>query len=201
MKRIKRLFCIGLVFIIVMETNAQETAKIRTGFGVTFGKELFLFDEGDASGLTLPFDFANVSVVIRGTKFRLEPRLGYFRFSRSSSTSFGSGKFTFSNWRLGALVAANKIKGSTNYYYGANLGLIFTSQSSNFGSDSDSESKTDFFIGPAIGGEHMFSENFSLGGEIQVNYISMGEFNGESSIDVSQTAISTRGMIVVRWYL
>ncbi len=41
------------------------------------------------------------------------------------------------------------------------------------------KSKTDFFIGPAIGGEYMFNKHFSLGGEINLNYISIGHYDSE----------------------
>ena len=86
-------------------------------------------------------------------------------------------------------------KASMNYYYGIDIGAILSSQSSS----STDRSKTDFYIGPAIGGEYMFSDNFSLGGEIQVNYIKLGNFDEDS--DASTSLVSTRGKIILRWYV
>jgi hypothetical protein len=104
---------------------------------------------------------------------------------------------------LGTVLAYVNTNESLNYYYGIDLGVILTSvsnESSYLGSTETSDlSKTDFYIGPAIGGEYMFSNNFSLGGEIQVNYISIGNFDDNS--DDSTSAISTRGKIILRWYV
>ena len=92
---------------------------------------------------------------------------------------------------------------SLNYYFGIDIGVFLISESSetndNGNTETNDRSKTDFFFGPAIGGEYMISNNFSLGGEIQVNYISHGNYDDNS--DWSSYAISSRGKIIVRWYV
>jgi len=199
MNRIIFLLCSGMVLFFASSGGAQDSTS-SVGFGVTFGRQLAFFDE-DFSTFSLPIDFGNFSVVIRNPNFRFEPVLGYFRTSSSSSSSFGKSESKSSNWRLGAVLAVSKPKASMNYYYGINVGILLSSESSEFNGDSDSKSKTDFFIGPTIGGEHMLNENFSLGGEIQINYISLGQFDGDSTVDVSQSIISTRATLILRWYL
>ena len=93
---------------------------------------------------------------------------------------------TISNWRVGAVIAYATAIASMKLYYGINIGIILSSTSFEMtGEDSEDNSKTDFFVGPAIGGEYMFSDNFSLGGEIQINYISVGQFD-EDLPQVSQ---------------
>jgi hypothetical protein len=205
MNSFKSFLCCAFLLLFVINAKAQDD-PVRVGFGVGFGQGFNFIGGSDLSALTLPIDFADFSVIIRGKNFRFEPTLGYFSFS-SSSTSSSSGytsESSFSNVRLGAIVAYATSKGSMNFYYGIDIGVILSSQSSSSsapGSMSTDESKTDFFVGPAIGGEYMFSDNFSLGGEIQINYISIGEFDGDSQTDRSESAISSRGKIVLRWYL
>ncbi len=90
-----------------------------------------------------------------------------------------------------------------NFYYGIDIGVILSAYSIESNSqyfESVSRDKTDFFIGPAIGGEYMFNDSFSLGAEIQINYISVGQYDDDSQ-DVSQSLISTRGLITLRWYV
>jgi hypothetical protein len=207
MNLIKSSLCCGLLLLFVISAKAQDD-PVRVGFGVGFGQGFSLIGS-DLSVLTLPIDFADFSVIIRGKNFRFEPTLGYFSVS-SSSTSSSSGTTTdtkSSNVRLGTILAYANAKGSMNFYYGIDFGVILSSESreSSFPppsfSQSTDESKTDFFVGPVIGGEYMFSDNFSLGGEIQINYISIGQFDGDSQVDVSESAISSRGKIILRWYV
>jgi hypothetical protein len=69
-------------------------------------------------------------------------------------------------------------------------------------SSNTDESKTDFFIGPIAGGEYMLHKDFSLGGEIQLNYISVGHYEDATNVyDRTETIISTRALIFIRWYL
>lgn len=205
MNSVKSFLCCALLLLFSASTKAQDD-PVRFGFGVGFGHGFNFVGGSDLSVITLPLDFADFSVIIRGKNFRFEPTLGYFSTSSSStsSTSGYTSESDFSNVRLGAILAYATSNGSMNYYYGIDFGVILSSESSSSsapGSTSTDESKTDFFVGPAIGGEYMFSDNFSLGGEIQINYISIGEFNGDSQTDVSQSAVSSRGKIVLRWYV
>ena len=118
-----------------------------------------------------------------------------------SEPAYTSGRAS-SNLRLGAVVAFNSDSiESMNFYYGIDFGFIISSYSytSSSSDQSTDDSKTDFFIGPAIGGEYMFNRHFSLGGEINLNYISIGHYDYEG--EASSWAISTRGLIFIRWYV
>jgi hypothetical protein len=128
--------------------------------------------------------------------FRLEPEIGLLRGS-SSDDNFESTSTAFS---VGSGLFLNRpVEASTMLYGGVRLGAVFLSESfeSEFGDDDD-ESRTDFFVGPAAGGEHFFSEHFSLGGEAQVLYTSFGEEDEED--DVSSSVLRTRAIFFVRWY-
>ena len=206
MKLIKSFLCCVMVRRSAISVKAQDD-PVRIGFGVGFGRELtsvYVYDFEELSVITLPVEFADLSVTIRSKNFLFEPTFGYYSTSRSYTSSAERKQETnSSNLRLGTVLAYVNTNESLNYYYGIDLGVILASESieSNYlGSTQTSDkSKTDFFIGPAIGGEYMFSNNFSLGGEIQVNYISFGNFNDDS--DISTSAISSRGKIILRWYV
>lgn len=194
----KSFLCCSLLLLFVVSAKAQDD-RVRIGFGVGFGQGMGFIIGEDFSSLSLPIDFADFSVIIRGKNYRFEPTLGYFNFSSTSSSGSES---SFSNFRLGTVLAYANSKGSMNFYYGIDIGVILSSESfksSSPGSTSTDNSKTDFFIGPAIGGEYMFSYNFSLGGEIQINYISVGNFDDDS--DASTSGVSSRGKIILRWYV
>ena len=202
MNPIKSYLRCSLLFLFVISAKAQDD-PVRIGFGVGIGQG-FSFIGSDLSVLALPIDFADFSVIIRGENFRFEPTFGYFSTS-SSSTSSSSGYTTdskSSNLRLGTVLAYANSMESMNFYYGIDFGVILSSESRDYTDpfiESRDESKTDIFIGPAVGGEYMFSDNFSLGGEIQINYISIGSFDGDS--DESISAVSSRGKIILRWYV
>lgn len=197
----KSFLCCALLLLFVISAKAQDD-HTRFGFGVGFGQGFSFFGGEELSVITLPIDFADFSVIVRGKNFRFEPTLGYFSSSTSSTSSGYTSESSSSNLRLGTVLAYAIAIASMNLYYGIDIGVILSSEkreSSYPGSSSTDHSKTDFFVGPAIGGEYMFSDNFSLGGEIQINYISIGNFNGDS--DVSNSAVSSRGKIILRWYV
>ena len=202
MNPIKSFLCCCLLLLFIISAKAQDD-PVRIGFGVGFGQGFSFFGGEELSVITLPIDFADFSVIIRGKNFRFEPTLGYFSSSSSSTTSEYTSESSSSNVRLGTVLAYATAIASMNLYYGIDFGVILSSESSEstfpFGSESRDESKTDFFIGPVVGGEYMFSDNFSLGGEIQINYISIGNFNDDSN--ASTSAFSSRGKIILRWYV
>lgn len=188
---IKSFLCSILLFIFVINVKTQDD-PMRLGFGVGFGQGYNFFGGEEFSVITLPIDFTDFSVVIRTKNFRFEPTFGYFSSSYKNTISQITYESSSSNLRLGTVLAYATAIASMNLYYGINTGVILSSEKNeSSGSSSTDRSKTDFFVGPAIGREYMFSENFSLGGEIEINYISIGNFDDDS--DVSSSAVSTRG--------
>jgi len=215
----KSFLCCGLLLLFVVSANAQDD-RTRVGFGVGVGMNSPLGspDDGDFSMLSAPASFANFTFVVRGKNFRLEPNFGYFSYSVEADRAYSNGdtylgELKSSNFRVGAVIAYATAIASLNLYYGINIGIILSSASSEdtwrgsfTSSDSEDASKTDFFVGPAIGGEYMFSDNFSFGGEIQINYITVGQFDwelseGTTKNDVSTTVITTNALVILRWYV
>ena len=115
-----------------------------------------------------------------GQRFKLEPWLGVFRFKeKSEDTGFTSDE-KVTQWRFGTgLYFRFPTSESFVPYFGPRVGLMLTSFSDENtftgGSSKFELSETDFLIGLALGGEYFFSGHFSLGGEVQLNYISLGE--------------------------
>ncbi len=171
--------------------HAQEE-RSRIGFGVSLGKEIIV-GAGEVMQLTL-FDFPSFYLPINlSSNFRFEPEIGYYRYSASD----GDWNDSYNIFKIGCGIFYITRKGKVDIYCGARLGLISTSYSyeSQWGDEEDS--KTDFYVGPAIGGEYFFTKHLSLGGEIQFNYISMGQWDDEEG---SASVIRTKPLIFVRWY-
>jgi hypothetical protein len=195
-----------LVTLTILTFSQTEEDNVQFGLGVCLSGQLSVYtDYGGPTQFQIisqPINMANFTMIIKGSFFRFEPSIGYSTISINNSSAGYSSELSNSNLRLGAVIAFNSDAiESVNFYYGLNFGFIlnsykYSSSSSNGSSD---DSKIDFFIGPAAGGEYMFNRHFSLGGEINLNYISFGYY--ESDSDNSSWAISTRGLIFLRWYV
>ena len=104
MNHLKSFLCLGLLLLFVISTKAQDD-PVRVGFGVGFGQGFSFFGGEELSVITLPIDFADFSVIIRGKNFRFEPTLGYFSVSSSSTSSGYTSESSSSNVRLGTVLA------------------------------------------------------------------------------------------------
>ena len=164
------------------------------GIGVALERTLFFGDSEDVA--FLPVGFSNIYVpIITASGFRVEPEIGYLRFSQSGTEWKESG----SSLRIGLGILPAMQRGNTSIYFGARLGLVYTKTSFEAtGFDGDSESKTDYYVGAAVGAEYAVSPHFAVGAEVQVNYISVGDFNEES--DQSSSLIGNKNLIFLRWY-
>jgi len=192
--------------LTILSFPQEEDNNVQFGFGVSLSSELSMYsvygEVGEQQIITQPLNLANFSMIIKGNFFRFEPSLGYFTISSDYSNDGYTYERSSSNIRLGAVLAFNNDPiESVDFYYGIDFGVIISSYSftSNVSDQSTDDSKTDFFIGPAVGGEYMFIKYFSLGGEINLNYIYIGQYDSDNGI--SQWAISTRGIIYLRWYV
>jgi hypothetical protein len=208
MQRTNLTWLFGVILLLAANSlfaQAQApdapVSKTRVGIGtaIAMGRDFISF--GDNEGLFfLSADFTSIYLpILFGTKFRIEPEAGFFRGSLSTNDV----SFSYTSLRLGFGIFPVVPKGKTNLYYGLRAGMNRTSitATSEFSPDIRDDAKTDFFIGPAIGGEYFFADHFSLGGEAQLNYVSFGQFdNARSSNDLSESAWASTALIFVRWY-
>ena len=162
------------------------------------GREiLMVYDQGIVTLSDYPSFYMPIPI---SPGFRIEPEIGFWQHSYSSEDGrdreysyrvlvFGCGVFSMTN------------KGKVHVYYGARLGVVHISHYLddrwNGHLDRD-DSKTDLRVGPAIGGEYFFANHFSLGGETQLNYTFVGQFDDDD--DVSESLIASKTLVFVRWY-
>ncbi len=164
------------------------TAQTRFGLGVGIGTGTAGADFDGLGAIA-------VYVPIHASSIRIEPEVGLLRVS-SSDDDFEQSTTIL---QLGSGFFANlSDDDDTAIYIGGRLGIQRFSASASFGDEEEEESVSNFFIGPAVGGEHFLGDNFSLGGEARLIYLS---FDEEANSGLFDSALYTNAVFFVRWYL
>ena len=202
---------------LAMSTFAQSATPARGGIGLGVS----ISDTGDLTAAALssrgpsgiaPAIFVPIDITSR---FRLEPEVGMFRGSLTSTYTIGrtvslSETLTNTGIRVGTGVFGVSSKERFKTYYGARVGYLRTTHRSSESASASSELRIPglsvsnevtipgFFVAPTVGGEYFLSENLSLGGEVQVKYTSWD--SSERLENVSGTSTSTHGALVLRFY-
>jgi opacity protein-like surface antigen len=197
MKRAGIILPITALLVIAGRANAQQAESVKFGIGVTFNPSVVVGDNFE--GPFLPVGLGDIYFPIIVTpQIKLEPQFGLFRFHSESANVDGRAEQTSTVLRVGAgLFYVLRPRASVRVYLGPRVVFVRTSTSLQFGTFDEDDSRTDFGLGPALGGEYLFSSHFSLGGEFQFNYLSLGAPE-DSNID--QNVITTNGLIFLRWY-
>lgn len=178
MKKISFILLFMVSFFLVSNLIHAQEKENRVGIGISIGKEI-MFEEGTFTLLDFPSFYVTF---ILSSHFRVEPEIGYYRYSSSWSDPYSEGKSSYGILSVGCGLFYTIRKEKVDIYYGARLGFIRTSSyyKSSWnewnGTTETDRSRVDFYIGPALGGEYFFTKHLSLGGEIQLNYISIGEW-------------------------
>lgn len=174
-------------------TNHPSDLHIGVGVGIeTAG---FTVVGNNVVPLSSPFGSGAVHVPIDiAGMVRIEPSIGWVHHSQSAASNGAEtsdsqsavrlGLGAFYRLRLGDSAAAN---------LGVRLGPLFASRKEGSvfqdpGTNTTIEtnvvtSRTDFSIGPAIGGEYFPSKHFSLGAEIQLNTVIVGDETDDTPAD------------------
>ena len=202
----RRLINLCLLAIIASGACALgQQGQVRFGLGVSVNPTM-LFSSSSSSTMFQPVGLTNIYIpFMPSANFRIEPEGGIV--SISSETS-GSSPFKASSTslRLGiGFFYVRPLDSTFSFYVGPRLGILASSTTYKFSFDPESKtSETDFFLGGCIGGEYAFSPHFSLGGEVQLNYISYGSPDQTpASISVSsrsQSAFTNNALMFCRWY-
>ena len=216
--KIKLLLCCLVMLTVASFISAQEI-KVRPGVGISFStndfSDLLLFGTPPSTRVFLRSPHIYVPVRI-GENFRVEPEGSIFYVSeertteRTGETSRSSGTTTIIRVGSGLFYVWSG-DNSLDYYVGPRLGIfstLFSSRSDNGEEMKSSTSQFDFFVGPSVGGEFFFTPQLSLGGEVQVNYISFGQPETERTPPDSSTSTTTTtksvvisdALIFLRWY-
>jgi opacity protein-like surface antigen len=195
MKNISLFFLLLFLCSGLLLAQPDSTkSKVRFGIGATLGNRFLGITSQEISNL--PADYTNIYFpIINPETFRLEPEVGIWRTKSKRDNS----ESTNMNLRFGVGFFSFRLKQKTAIYYGIRVGVVWTSRTSSSDSESNEDSKSDYYFGVATGGEYFFSKKFSIGAETQLNYITQGNYDKES--EDSNTIISTRALLVFRFYL
>ncbi len=188
--------CLMTLLAIPLRSMADDDVtpkSIRIGIGTSIGSDLLI---SGAELVMLPVNLGNLYFpIVFSNNVRLEPEIGFYRMG----SSFDGHDSSNSNLRFGLGLFYNWSKDTLNTYFGIRTGLMYNLRTS----DSSDSSRTDLYIGPALGTEYLFSKHFSLGVEAQLLYIDLGnwETDGLSSGSSSESSIiSTRALVFARVY-
>lgn len=209
MKKLSWLLIILLtVFFVSNFAVAQEKVgmdRMRFGFGVALGKEIFPEVGYPVSLLDFPSFYIPI---IFAPNIRIEPSFGLVKYSASDTD--WSDSYTLMD--IGCGIFLLKWYGPVNLYFGGRVGMFKTSYKNEYtdwegNEQTDEVKQTNMYFGPAIGGEYFFTSNLSLGGEIQFIYVKMGtmdygdDANGSEDDDYSESMMKTKTLFFIRWYL
>ncbi|PYT03955.1 MAG: hypothetical protein DMF60_16795 [Acidobacteria bacterium] len=186
-------------------------AAARVGLGVSISDVGELLPAGsDQTAAIVPSVLIPITI---GDWFRVEPEVGGYRNTSTLTDVVGSTSGTqtrrFSLLHIGTGAFGVATKERFKFYYGGRIAYLRYKQSSQTGSFESFTypSIPGWLVAPAVGGEYMLSDHFSLGGEVQVRFISWsaesvprtaGGFS--TSTIISGASISTYGALVVRFY-
>lgn len=211
MKNSTIVLTILLICFAVSFQVAAQTDDTRIGLGVSLGKEVLASELLTITMLDNPSVY--MPIVING-KFRIEPEFSLMTYSGSNEEYDVESHYKILVLGMG-LFPQTRV-GSVDIYYGIRLGIISTAYHEKYqdwdyvwdpvyqdyreitSTVENDESKMDFFVGPAIGGEYFFSEHFSLGGEIQANFVFLGQYDDDS--ETSESMFKMKPLVFVRWY-
>lgn len=194
-----RLLPFLLVILFIAPVQAQNADEMAP-FGIGVRVNDFLSSVVSvADGSSLSLGGATFVVPINaGSSFRIEPEIGFGRFTNSSSD--GDFSVTLTQFRAGVGLMRLIPSGDYVLYAGGRLQYARLTDRVEFPGNDDEESQSVFGLGPVVGGEHYFSSHFSLGGEAGLFYRSYdSESDGEQS-DIDTSSLHTVGAVFVRFY-
>ncbi|TNE72953.1 hypothetical protein EP331_05810 [bacterium] len=140
---------------------------------------------------------ASAYFIYKLNQLRLEGEFGLFSINSTDSED-DSYEVTLAGYTIGIGAFYTKKNVNTDFYAGARLGKIFQSETYKDDYYDDEDKRNDTFIAPTIGFEYIFDSNFAMGGEIQLNYLLIGNYNSE---DTSENTITrTRSIFFIRYY-
>ncbi len=194
----------SLLLITSLCLSQESDSKI--GVGVSLNPTA-LFSSSSSSTMFLPIGLTNIYIPITmGQRFRIEPEVGIYSQSSEIKSGPSTSKSSSTIFRLGfGLLKIHPYEDAVNTYFGSRVGILsLSSTSSSTGSPDASTTETDFYIGFVVGGEHMLSSHFGIGGEVQLNYVSFGQPErtpaSTTTSERSQSMITNNALMFFRWY-
>ena len=196
MSKSKLVISLFILACFIGTSFAQSSNKTGIGVALIDLQKLFEFSASQGYGanatITVPF--------ILSPSFRLEPEVGYFSASQKADINGTTYEESSSSWSIGAGIFPQNVYGDFTLYYGGRVGYMSQKQTDEAGTSKEEVTTSGFYIAPAIGGEHNFSDHFSIGAEAQIVYASMTNEEDDRDYDVDLTLIDTRALVFFRFY-
>lgn len=226
MRRPRLLSALCAIIVMTTALHAQDPTPRQPrplGIGANLNPTGLFVIDNDATTF-LPVGLTNLLLTITPTaQFRIEPEVGIYTTSMTATEEVDPGgappmtatsEYTSTVTRVGTGIFY-RIEPTESFaiYVGPRVGLVFssTSESMDFGGSTPStreSSETDIVAGLASGGEYMLGSHFSLGAEVQFNYVSFGTpevtqspaQSPSNDDEMSRTAMSTNALVMARFY-
>jgi hypothetical protein len=186
MKRYGRIILIAILSCCLPRVLLAQTGMSRFGLGINVSKDVI-------TQFLIPITLS--------AKWRIEPELGIYHYSGSdhnrdvSSTLFNVGTGFY------AILRRQK----TAIYLGGRLGIMGNLQTNENkqspgtnGNTCTEQNITKLYVAPALGGEYFFIRHFSLGGEIQFQYVFNAPWKERNTVD--ESILQTKTYFILRWY-
>ncbi|MDX1531673.1 MAG: outer membrane beta-barrel protein [Rhodothermales bacterium] len=195
----------ALLLVLLLAAPAAQAQESLPGFGV--GLRL-----NDVLGTFTPFISEDLALSAAtgatfylplnvSSRFRLEPELGFGRFS--SSVEDVDAGLTVSQFHLGVGAMALLPRPDLTLYVGGRLRYTRSSETNelpeDFGGDEETSASA-FGFGPVVGGEHFFGRHFSLGGEVGVLYQTYGADRDGDAFELDLSTLNTFASALLRFY-
>ena len=201
-----RLWLAGIAMLTIAATADAQERGVTFGIGTSLNPTAIFAGDGDL--VLLPVGLGNIYFpLIIGSSFKLEPEFGLLRVSEKTTdgTTSSESSATLTRLGIGAFWVA-PIRESFRAYVGPRVGIVRNSESSRFGTGPERKmTQTNLVLELATGGEYLFSSHFSLGGEVRLTYINVGEREvtppSPSPSQQSRSILTTNALILLRWYL
>ena len=198
-----RLWLAAVTILTIAATADAQERGVTFGIGTSLNPTAI----GDGELVLLPVGLGNLYFpLIIGSSFKLEPEFGLLRLSEKTTDPSSESSATLTRLGIGAFWIT-PIRESFRAYVGPRVGIVRSSESSRFGTEPERKvTQTNLVLELATGGEYLFSPHFSLGGEVRLGYINVGERKvtpapPPTPFDRSASILTTNALILLRWYL
>ncbi len=208
-------FLLGAVLVTPLSAQRHRPGTVGLGIGLdavpNTVTSVFGFDADGRTGMIL------VPVQV-ATRIRLQPALGYWRFSQNVHDAVSRFEQNLTQWSAGlALHYLFPLAQKTQTYVGSGIAFNRLSETERTEISPSPPSKrtakrTDIVLSAIAGGEYFFAPRFSMGGEVQLQYLMAGDV--KTSVEPTPTpppvpiptpefdasVVQTNGQLVIRWY-
>jgi hypothetical protein len=200
MSKNSALLIVVMVFCFLTIGQTQPSSAWGVGVAIIDMQQLFEYGSSEATA----YNTSIVIPIILSEGFRLEPEVGFFRGKNTQELTGDKIEGTATQYRFGVGIFPQSTLESSTLYYGARVGYLSLNlrEDETLGGTTTTDERTasGFFVAPAVGGEYYFSNSFCVGAEAQVLYASLSTDIKDSSLDIKDSLISTRGLVFVRFF-